>query len=153
MPLKDTRRLAGDFKNSTYNFNRFITRENILLGLLIKISEKFRSRFLNIESREILIPSDSDRKFSFQDKSQSSLTDTGKDGSIMTVPKFILFLPGILGIPHFTGTDITNFFINYRNMCENYNIKKKKRVRRYSRYCTEYITVIVRGLTSFIEPD
>jgi hypothetical protein len=38
-------------------------------------------------------------------------------------------------------------------MYEDYNIKKKKRVRRCSRYCIKYIIIIVRGLASFIEPD
>jgi hypothetical protein len=38
-------------------------------------------------------------------------------------------------------------------MCEDYNIKKKERVRRYSRYYVKHIIVTVRGLTSFIEPD
>jgi hypothetical protein len=65
IPFKGTRRLAGNFKNSTYNFNRFITRENILLDFLTKTPEKSRNRFLNTESREIFIPFDSDRKFSF----------------------------------------------------------------------------------------
>jgi hypothetical protein len=60
MPFKGTRRLAGSSKNSTYNPNRPIIRENILLGLFTEIPEKFRNRFLNIEPREILIPSDND---------------------------------------------------------------------------------------------
>jgi hypothetical protein len=38
-------------------------------------------------------------------------------------------------------------------MCEDYNIKKKKRIRRYSRYCTKYITITIKKLASFIEPD
>jgi hypothetical protein len=38
-------------------------------------------------------------------------------------------------------------------MCKNYNIKKKERVRRYSRYYIEYIVIIVKRLASFIEPD
>jgi hypothetical protein len=64
MLLKGTRRLAGGSKNSTYNLNKSITRENTLLGLLTKIPEKSKSRFLNTESREILIPFDNDRKSS-----------------------------------------------------------------------------------------
>jgi hypothetical protein len=55
MPLKSIRRLAGNSKNSIYNLNRLITRENILLSLFIEIPEKSKSRFLNTESREILI--------------------------------------------------------------------------------------------------
>jgi hypothetical protein len=65
MPLKGTRRLAGNSKNSIYNFNKSIIRKNTLLGLLTEIPEKFKSRFLNTESREILIFSDSDREFFF----------------------------------------------------------------------------------------
>jgi hypothetical protein len=38
-------------------------------------------------------------------------------------------------------------------MCENYNIKKKERVRRYSRYYIKYIAIIIKGLASFIESD
>jgi hypothetical protein len=38
-------------------------------------------------------------------------------------------------------------------MCENYNIKKKERIRRYSRYYTKYITIIIKGLASFLEPN
>jgi hypothetical protein len=38
-------------------------------------------------------------------------------------------------------------------MYENYNIKKKERIRRYFRYCTKHITIIIKGLVSFIEPD
>jgi hypothetical protein len=60
MPFKSTRRLAGNSKNSTYNSNRLITRENIPLGFPTEIPEKFRSRFLNTESREIPILFDSD---------------------------------------------------------------------------------------------
>jgi hypothetical protein len=71
----------------------------------------------------------------------------------MAIPKSILSFPNTLNIPYFIRTDITNFLINYENMCENYNIKKKKRVRRYSRYYIKYITIIVKGLASFIEPD
>jgi hypothetical protein len=32
-------------------------------------------------------------------------------------------------------------------------LKKKKRVRRYLRYCTKHIIIIIRGLAAFIEPD
>jgi hypothetical protein len=38
-------------------------------------------------------------------------------------------------------------------MCEDYNIKKKERVCRYFRYCIKHITIIVKGLAAFIEPD
>jgi hypothetical protein len=38
-------------------------------------------------------------------------------------------------------------------MCEDYNIKKKKRVRRYPRYYVKYIIITVKGLISFLEPD
>jgi len=38
-------------------------------------------------------------------------------------------------------------------MYKNYNIKKKERIYRYSRYCAEHIIITVRGLASFIEPD
>jgi hypothetical protein len=65
MSFKGIRRLVGGFKNSIYNLNKSITRENISLGLLIRIPEKFKSRFLNTEPRKIPIFSDSDRKFSF----------------------------------------------------------------------------------------
>jgi hypothetical protein len=63
MPFKGTRRLAGGFKNLIFIFNRPTNRENILLGLLIKTFEKSKSRFLNTESREILIPFDNDQEF------------------------------------------------------------------------------------------
>jgi hypothetical protein len=71
----------------------------------------------------------------------------------MAVPKFILPFPGIFRIFYFTETGVTNFLINYKDMCEDYNIKKKERVRRCSRYYTKYIIIIVKGLASFIEPD
>jgi hypothetical protein len=71
----------------------------------------------------------------------------------MAVPKFILFFSSIFGISHFTETDVINFLINYGNMCEDYNIKERKRVRRYSRYYVKYITIIIKGFASFIEPD
>jgi hypothetical protein len=38
-------------------------------------------------------------------------------------------------------------------MCEDYNIKKRERVRRYSRYYIKYIAIAVKGLASFIELD
>jgi hypothetical protein len=38
-------------------------------------------------------------------------------------------------------------------MYKNYNIKKRERIRRCPRYYIKYIIIIVRGLTSFIEPD
>jgi hypothetical protein len=38
-------------------------------------------------------------------------------------------------------------------MCEDYNIKKKEYIRRYSRYYAEHIIIIIKGLASFIEPD
>jgi hypothetical protein len=69
----------------------------------------------------------------------------------MAVPKPILSFPGIFSTPYFTGTGITNFLINYRDMYEDYNIKEKKRVRRCFRYCVKYIIITVRGLTSFLE--
>jgi hypothetical protein len=153
IPFKGTRRLAGSSKNSIYNFNRLITRENILLDLFTEISEKSKNRFLNMKSREIPIPSDSDREFFFKNRLQSSLIDTGKENSIMAVLKFILSFSGIFGISHFIEIGITNFFINYRDMCKNYNIKEKKRIRRCSRYCAEHIVIIIRGLVFFIEPD
>jgi hypothetical protein len=71
----------------------------------------------------------------------------------MAVPKLILPFPNIFNTPYFTRTGIINFLINYRDMCENYNIEKKKRVRRYPRYCAKYIAIIMKGLVSFIEPD
>jgi hypothetical protein len=60
MPSKNTRKLAGNFKNSTYNPNKPIIRKNIPLDLLTEIPEKSKNRFLNTKSREILIPSDND---------------------------------------------------------------------------------------------
>jgi hypothetical protein len=60
MPFKGIRRLVDNSKNSTYNSNKPIIRENISLSLLIKIPEKSKSRFLNTESREIFIFSDND---------------------------------------------------------------------------------------------
>jgi hypothetical protein len=71
----------------------------------------------------------------------------------MAVPKLILSFPGIFSILYFTKTGITNFLINYGDMCKNYNIKKRKRVRRCPRYCVKYIAIIIKGLTFFIEPD
>jgi hypothetical protein len=65
MPLKGTRRLAGGSKNSIYNPNRPITRENILLDLPTGIPEKSKNRSSNTEPRETPIPSDSDRESSF----------------------------------------------------------------------------------------
>jgi hypothetical protein len=62
MPFKGIRRLAGGFKILIFIFNRLIIRQNILLNLLTKISEKFGIRFLNTESREIFIFSDNNRK-------------------------------------------------------------------------------------------
>jgi hypothetical protein len=32
-------------------------------------------------------------------------------------------------------------------------LKKKKRIRRYFRYCIEHIIIIIKKLTAFIEPD
>jgi hypothetical protein len=60
IPFKGIRKLADSFKNSIYNPNRFITRENILLSLLIEILEKSKNRFLNTKPREILISFDND---------------------------------------------------------------------------------------------
>jgi hypothetical protein len=71
----------------------------------------------------------------------------------MAVLKSILSFSGIFGIPYFIRINVINFLINYGNMCENYNIKKKERVRRCSRYYIEHIVIAVRGLASFIEPD
>jgi hypothetical protein len=71
----------------------------------------------------------------------------------MAVLKFILSFPGTFNTSHFTETGIINFLINYEDMCEDYNIKEKERIRRCSRYCVKYIVIIVRGLASFIEPD
>jgi hypothetical protein len=71
----------------------------------------------------------------------------------MIVPKFILSLPGTFNTSHFIGTGVTNFLINYRDMYKDYNIKKKKSIRRCPRYYIKYIIIIMRGLTSFIEPN
>jgi hypothetical protein len=71
----------------------------------------------------------------------------------MAALKSILFFPGIFSIFHFIKTGITNFLTNYKDMCEDYNIKEKKRVRRYSRYYIKYIIIIVRGFISFLEPN
>jgi hypothetical protein len=71
----------------------------------------------------------------------------------MAVSKSILSFPSIFSIPHFIKIDITNFFINYENICKNYNIKKKKRIRRCPRYYAKHIAIIIKKLTSFIEPD
>jgi hypothetical protein len=151
--LKGTRRLADNFKNSIFTLNRLINREKILLGLFAEIPEQSRSRFSHTEFREILISFDSDWESFSQDKSQFSPTDIGNNGSIIAVPKPILSLSSIFGIPHFIKIDVINFLINYGDMCEDYNIKEKKRVRRCSRYYIKYITVIIRELASFLEPN
>jgi hypothetical protein len=153
MPFRSTRKLAGSFKNSISTLNRLINRENILLGLPAEIPEQFKSRFSHTESREIPISSDSDRKSFSQNRLQSSFTNTGNNGSIIAAPKFILSFSGIFSISHFIKTGVTNFFINYKNMCEDYNIKKKKRIRRCPRYCAKYIFIIIRKLASFLEPN
>jgi hypothetical protein len=153
MSFKNTRKLADSFKNSIYNLNKPTIRKNILLSLFTEIPEKSKNRSLNTEFREIPIFSNNDRKSFSQDKLQFSFTDTGKESNIIAVSKPILPFPGILSISHFIKTGVTNFLINYKDMCENYNIKKKKRVRRCPRYCVKYIIIIIKGLTSFIEPD
>jgi hypothetical protein len=71
----------------------------------------------------------------------------------MAVPKPILPLPGILNTPHFIKIDVTNFLINYGDIYEDYNIKKKERIRRYFRYCAKHIIIIIKRLAAFIEPD
>ena len=71
----------------------------------------------------------------------------------MAVPKSILSLPGILNTPYFIKTGVTNFLINYEDMCKDYNIEERERVRRYPRYCVKHITVVIRELASFLEPD
>jgi hypothetical protein len=71
----------------------------------------------------------------------------------MAVPKSILFFPGIFNISHFIETGIISFLINYKDMCKNYNIEKRERVRRYSLYCVEHIIIAIREFASFIEPD
>jgi hypothetical protein len=71
----------------------------------------------------------------------------------MAVPKSILSFPGTFNTSYFIKIGITNFLINYKDMCKNYNIKERKRVRRYFRYYTKHITIIIKGLASFIEPD
>jgi hypothetical protein len=71
----------------------------------------------------------------------------------MAVPKFILFFPDTLSISHFTETDIINFLINYKDMCKNYNIKKRERIRHCPRYYTKHIAIIVKRLVSFLEPN
>jgi hypothetical protein len=71
----------------------------------------------------------------------------------MAVPKSILSFPDIFNIPHFIETGVINFLTNYRDMCEDYNIEKKERIRRYSRYCIKHITIIVKRLISFLEPN
>jgi hypothetical protein len=38
-------------------------------------------------------------------------------------------------------------------MYKDYNIKKRKRIRRYPRYYAKHIIIIIKGLASFIEPD
>jgi hypothetical protein len=43
----------------------------------------------------------------------------------MAVPKSILSFSDIFSTSHFTKIGIINFLINYKDMCENYNIKKK----------------------------
>jgi hypothetical protein len=65
MSFKGIKRFAGSSKNSIYNPNKPITRENILLGLLTKIFEKSKNRFSNTEFREIFISFDSDRESFF----------------------------------------------------------------------------------------
>jgi hypothetical protein len=151
--LKGTRKLANNFKNSISTPNRFINREKTLLGLFVKTPEQSKSRSLYTKSRETFIFFDNDRESSSQDRSQSSPTDIGNNGSIMAAPKSILFFSGTLSISYFIGTDVINFFINYEDMYEDYNIKKKKRIYRCPRYCAEYITIIIKGLASFLEPD
>jgi hypothetical protein len=43
MSLKNTRKLAGNFKNSTFIPNRPINRENILLGFPAEILEQSKN--------------------------------------------------------------------------------------------------------------
>jgi hypothetical protein len=71
----------------------------------------------------------------------------------MAVPKPILPLPNTFNISYFIEIGVTNFLINYENMCKDYNIEKRERIRRYSRYCTKHIIITVKGLIAFIEPD
>jgi hypothetical protein len=154
MPPKGTRRLAGGSKNSTSTPNRLTNRENTSLNLPAETPEQSRSRSSHTEPRETPIPSDTDRESSSsQDRSQSNPTDTGNSGNIMAAPKPILPLPGTLGTPHFTGTGVTSFLTNYGDMCEDYNVEERERVRRCPRYCAEHIAVAVRGLAAFIEPN
>jgi hypothetical protein len=71
----------------------------------------------------------------------------------MADPKPILPLPGIFSISHFIKTGVINFLINYKDICEDYNIKKKKRVRHCFRYYAKHIIIIIKGLISFLEPN
>jgi hypothetical protein len=71
----------------------------------------------------------------------------------MAAPKPILSFPGTLNTPHFIKINITNFLINYKDMYEDYNIKKKKRIRRCPRYYIKYITITIKRLIFFLEPN
>ena len=73
------------------------------------------------------------------------MTDTGKNGNIIAVPKSILPLPSIFNTPYFTETDITNFLTNCRDNLANAMTNLANAMTSLANIVTNLVNVVGLG--------
>ena len=63
----------------------------------------------------------------------------------------LILLPGMPGASIFDSNDITNFLKQFQDMCDEYSISVKQRIKKLLRYCEVTIGWYIKSLSTYVK--
>ena len=71
----------------------------------------------------------------------------------MQVNILVISLSGISGILYFEGINISEFIERFEDICDNYQVRDKIKIKRVPRYYTQVIGQFVKGMKEYQDQD
>ena len=65
----------------------------------------------------------------------------------------MISLPGIFGILYFEGANISEFIECFEDMCDDYQVRDKNKIKRVPRYYTQIINQFVKEIKKYQNKD
>src|SRR6266536_3586413 len=62
-------------------------------------------------------------------------------------------LPGTPGILYFEGANISDFIERFEDICDDYQVRDKNKIKRVPRYYTQVISQFVKGIKKYQDED
>lgn len=105
----------------------------------------------SFEKKDTSTPKDWSKISAFPDSlfaSEESQPPRQKPTFVTTMP-----YPGTMAAPYFDGSSITEFLETYEDMCNDYQVCDKEKLRQMPRYCESLTESYIKTLAEFVEDD